>query len=184
MEKAETESFVYPTTGIDSELFIRLFFGWSRLGNGNGCTASIAVPNESFRSKTGFYQSASVTDDACIKILDDYCNNLAAEESRFFPNLTYRTFRKRLYAALSLFGFQAWGFTPHSFRHGGAVLLWEKDHTVGQIRIRGRWRSLNTVDRYLQLGRSLALSRSFSASQEGWLRNANDRFVTLLGIYD
>eukprot|EP00121_Abeoforma_whisleri_P010228 Awhi_evm1s9425 len=50
MEKAETESFVYPTTVvIDSELFIRLFFRLSRLGNGDGCTDSLALPNESLR---------------------------------------------------------------------------------------------------------------------------------------
>eukprot|EP00121_Abeoforma_whisleri_P010504 Awhi_evm1s9689 len=45
----------------------------------NGCYVKEKRSFYIFKSKTGFYQSASVTDDACTGILDDYCNNLATE---------------------------------------------------------------------------------------------------------
>ena len=46
-------------------------------------------------------------------------------------------------------------YVPHSFRHGGATHAYLSGSTVEQIKIRGRWKSLDSLNTYIQTARAL-----------------------------
>ena len=60
----------------------------------------------------------------------------------------YRSLFKRAVAALGLSA----TYVPHSLRHGGATTLYMSGVSVENIKVRGRWKRLDTCERYIQSG--------------------------------
>jgi integrase len=60
-------------------------------------------------------------------------------------------------AAAALLGLGAIPFVPHSFRHGGATRDYMRGCSIEQIKLHGRWKSLESARRYIQQGPALLL---------------------------
>ena len=63
----------------------------------------------------------------------------------------FRVLFKRACASLGLDA----SYVPHSLRHGGATYLAMTNVSVADIKLRGRWRSLDTLERYVQTGEAV-----------------------------
>ena len=48
-------------------------------------------------------------------------------------------------------------FVPHSFRHGGATYLFQRNTPIQNIMFRGRWAALESARRYVQTARALLM---------------------------
>eukprot|EP00122_Pirum_gemmata_P019714 Pgem_evm1s18446 len=64
-----------------------------------------------------------------------------------------KLFRMLFKNILQTFNLHNFGFSSHSLRHGSAVKLFLDGVSIYQIKLRGRWASLKTVERYLQIGK-------------------------------
>ena len=63
--------------------------------------------------------------------------------------------RAQFKTALQQIGLQAHAFVLHSLRHGGATEAFLNNVPLDNIAHLGRWRSLTTARRYVQLGAAL-----------------------------
>ena len=104
------------------------------------------------KTKTGENQSVPVQTLGVRKLLGVLLR-LAGREERLFPFTTAR-FRGRFKAACKALGLSN-KLVPHSLRHGGATHMYMSGVEVTTIKVRGRWASLQTCERYVQTGQAL-----------------------------
>jgi integrase len=71
---------------------------------------------------------------------------------------TYGQLRYRFKKALAAAGMDTFGFTLHSIRHGGATAAFAAGYSLDHIAMIGRWRCLQSLQRYVQTGRAVLLS--------------------------
>lgn len=112
------------------------------------------------KAKTGTNQTVSIADPAVARLLHRCILSLPHDDSRIFP-FSATVFREtHMKGTLSLMGLGHLHFVPHSFRHGSATHdLVCKRMSPESIRLRGRWRSQLSADRYMQ--RLAALDLTF-----------------------
>ncbi len=105
------------------------------------------------RAKTGLNQSVPVRRPAVGAVLHDYVTLLyqtgAVEWHGHLFSLTASRYRELLCAACVALGLPA-RYTPHSLRHGGASHDYLEHGDVNEVMLRGRWRSMPSVQRYIQ----------------------------------
>lgn len=102
-------------------------------------------------TKTGRDQSVTVEDPNVLLLLQGICAKLPRADSPVFPFRAdnYRRVFKRVAASLGLSA----RYVPHSCRHGGATRLFQRDPlSIEAIKLRGRWRSVESAKRYIQQG--------------------------------
>jgi integrase len=68
------------------------------------------------------------------------------------------TFRRQLHLAAAHFGLGQLQFTAHSLRHGGATRDFLRGRDLEWIRLRGRWSSMQSLQRYLNAGVVMLIS--------------------------
>jgi integrase len=102
-------------------------------------------------TKTGQDQSVTVENPDVLRLLKRACSTLPSDDSPVFPFRAdaYRRVFKRVAASLGLSS----RYVPHSARHGGATRLFQRDPlSIEAIKLRGRWKSLDSAKRYIQQG--------------------------------
>ena len=101
-------------------------------------------------TKTGRDQSVTVEDPHVLALLRERCADLQPTDRVFdFRADNYRRVFKRVAGALGLSG----RYVPHSCRHGGATRLYQRDPlSIEAIKLRGRWKSVESAKRYIQQG--------------------------------
>ena len=102
-------------------------------------------------TKTGRDQSVTVDDPDVLRLLRRHCDALPRDDSPVFPFRAdhYRRVFKRVAASLGL----SPRYVPHSCRHGGATRLFQRNPlSLEAIKLRGRWKSLESAKRYIQQG--------------------------------
>jgi integrase len=124
-------------------------------GTGNARFGGIALP----QTKTGENQSVRFR-DALIRALFLAFAALrrAAGATMVFP-FTARQFRAKLADALASLGMADFRITPHSLRHGGTTRDYLLGLPVADIKLRGRWVSLESLQRYIQVCESLLIQQ-------------------------
>ena len=65
---------------------------------------------------------------------------------------SYYVLRARLRTALRISGVDPARYVWHSLRHGGATWYYLAGEALDNVAHRGRWRSLQTARRYIQMG--------------------------------
>jgi len=117
------------------------------------------------KTKTGLNQSVMVKEHFVWTLLTRWltetkdspkCSKSSGQKIFRISTTTYRAGLSSLQKSMSLPVI----LTPHSLRAGGATRLHIDGESVETIAQRGRWRSLVTLRRYLQEGRSLQLTLS------------------------
>ena len=105
------------------------------------------------RTKTGINQS--------VRIFEPEVSRLIVQLKRFTPQsetllagMGANNFRRRFKTACAELGLSS-QYVPHSLRHGGATRLWIMGKEASTIKVRGRWKSLDSCERYLQVAESV-----------------------------
>ena len=106
----------------------------------------LGVAERGERVKTGRNQGIKI--DAKVLQAEWKARKLLLRpEDAFFP-FSPEHFRRRWHAAKAALGW-SWGGPPHHLRHAGAARDIEKKlRTLEEVRIRGRWKHLESVQRY------------------------------------
>lgn len=101
-------------------------------------------------TKTGRDQSVTVEDPHVLALLRAHCDTLQPGDRVFnFRADNYRRIFKRVAGSLGLSA----RYVPHSCRHGGATRLYQRDPlSIEAIKLRGRWKSVESAKRYIQQG--------------------------------
>lgn len=109
------------------------------------------------RTKTGNNQWVSVRDPAVVAVFTHYLQSRRwLPTDRVFPFSLSHWHRILRSCCVSL-GLGAIPFVPHSFRHGGATRDYMRGLSIEQIKLHGRWKSLESARRYIQQGPALLL---------------------------
>lgn len=121
----------------------------------DGVVVSIRNPKTADPTR-GEQQSVTVHDPVVLALLRDY---LALRRTAARPNdslfgRTKNDLERAFTGAAAALGGTT-RFTWHSLRHGGATYMSMAGTPVEDICIRGRWRSLDGVRRYIQTGRAV-----------------------------
>ena len=119
-----------------------------------GRVVSITLPN----TKSGTTQSVTVDDKRVVQLLECLVAPTAAARpvaagDKVF-GLTSGRFRVLFKQAAARLGLSP-KFVPHSLRHGGATTMYMLGRRVEDIKVRGRWKRLETCERYIQSGRAV-----------------------------
>lgn len=109
------------------------------------------------QTKTGSNQWVTVREPAVVAAFTQYlqCRTWLPTD-RVFP-FSLSHWRRVLRSCCASLGLGAIPFVPHSFRHGGATRDYMRGHTIEQIKLHGRWKSLESARRYIQQGPALLL---------------------------
>jgi integrase len=108
-------------------------------------------------TKTGSNQWVTVREPAVTAAFTQYLRARTwLPEDRVFP-FSQSHWRRVLRSCCVSLGLSAIPFVPHSFRHGGATRDYMRGHTIEQIKLHGRWKSLESARRYIQQGPALLL---------------------------
>ena len=104
----------------------------------------------------GEQQSVVINDAAPAALLREYwaLRQAVARSTDSLFGMTEHELERKFGGATTALGGST-RFTWHSLRHGCATLLFMSGLPVGDICLRGRWRSLNGVERYVQTGRAV-----------------------------
>ena len=113
------------------------------------------------QTKTGENQSVPIMNPDVVKLVRMLLR-FAPRGARLFP-LTTAKFRNRLRTACNVLGLDR-SLVPHSLRHGGATHLYMSGVEVSTVKVRGRWVSLQTCERYVQAGQALIGSTNIPAA--------------------
>lgn len=109
------------------------------------------------RTKTGSNQWVTVREPAVVAAFTEYLQRRAwLPTDRVFP-FSLSHWRRVLRSCCASLGLGAIPFVPHSFRHGGATRDYMRGHTIEQIKLHGRWVSIESARRYIQQGPALLL---------------------------
>ena len=103
------------------------------------------------KTKTGKNLSVEVYDPAIARLLHRCFLSLPHADSRLF-SFSEAAFREsHVKGTLDQMGLSHLHFVPHSFRHGGATHDFViRRRSAEYVRNRGRWRSQQSADRYMQ----------------------------------
>lgn len=113
------------------------------------------------QTKTGENQSVPIANAGVGKLVRILLRFTSGSD-RLFPRST-ATYRKRLKTACAALGLDK-TLVPHSLRHGGATHLYMSGVEVSTVKVRGRWVSLQTCERYVQAGQALIGSTNIPAA--------------------
>lgn len=109
------------------------------------------------RTKTGNNQWVTVRDPAVATVFTQYLQSRVwMPADRVFP-FSLSHWRRVIRSCCGLLGLGAIPFVPHSFRHGGATRDYMRGCSIEQIKLHGRWKSLESARRYIQQGPALLL---------------------------
>lgn len=129
----------------------------------------LGLPSSSVRStirlaatKTGTNQSVTVEDDQVQQLLGYLIRGRPIDERVF--DCSYEQMRASFQRACTTLHIDGWGITPHSCRHGGTTMLLLAGKSVRDIKVRGRWRSDQSVQRYIQQYEAALLTRQLPAA--------------------
>ena len=106
-------------------------------------------------TKTGRNQSVLFNDPVLVLFLRDLVADCQDDEP-IFPCSASR-FRKGIERAHTSLGV-SFGITTHSMRHGGATHDYINGVPFEDVRVKGRWKSPASCERYLQASRALMLA--------------------------
>ena len=108
-------------------------------------------------AKTGKMQSVGIWSDDVAQLLALWVRSIPIGSNdsdpfifRFSPDFLRRLMH-RTAVALQLPGH----YTPHSLRHGGTTDDFLRNGSVERVQFRGRWKSLESVRRYVQTARAV-----------------------------
>ena len=108
-------------------------------------------------TKTGSNQWVTVREPAVATSLTQYLESRSWSPSdRVFP-FSLSHWRRVLRSCCQSLGLGSIPFVPHSFRHGGATRDYMRGVSIEQIKLHGRWKSLESARRYIQQGPALLL---------------------------
>ena len=111
-------------------------------------------------TKTGPNQWVSVRNPAVSDVFTAYLQSRRwAPTDRVFP-FSRSQWRRTLRSCCRDLGLAHIPFVPHSFRHGGATRDFMLGVSIDQIKLHGRWKSLESARRYIQQGPALLLLHS------------------------
>ena len=111
-------------------------------------------------TKTGPNQWVSVRDSAVTQVFTAYLESRRwSPTDRVFP-FSRSHWSRVLRSCCRDLGLSHIPFVPHSFRHGGATRDFMRGVSVEQIKLHGRWKSLESARRYIQQGPALLLLHS------------------------
>ena len=130
-----------------------------------GAEAVIHLP----RTKTGRDQPVRVSESGVVAALRCLIALLQPED--FLVQASY-ILRVRLRTALRIIGVDPTRYVWHSLRHGGATWYYLGGEALDNVAHRGRWRSLQTARRYIQMGVALMGSTRLSALMRDRARRA------------
>ncbi len=160
---------------LDMALLIGLcFFGYLRISEASGLQRrAIILPNTHSggagflylqQTKTGINQSAKITDPVFWELMRLYLARTQVNGNAghgFLFNAELRRLGTNISAQLSrrcrIMGVDC-KITAHSLRHGAATDDFINGRSVADIMEMGRWRSTNTLTRYLQAAKAITLS--------------------------
>lgn len=105
-------------------------------------------------TKSGRTQSVRIIDRNVLKLFQRVVLTKAEQlNDTLFP-ITAAQFRRRFKLACSQLGLSS-RYVPHSLRHGGATMMYMFGTPAADIKIRGRWKELDTCERYIQSGEAM-----------------------------
>lgn len=103
------------------------------------------------KTKTGKNLSVEVYDPAIARLLHRYFLSLPHADTRLFAFSEAAFRQSHVKGMLDQMGLGHLHFVPHSFRHGGATHDFvSRRKSPEYVRNRGRWRSQQSADRYMQ----------------------------------
>ena len=124
-------------------------------GTGKAKFGSIALP----KTKTGENQGVRLRPNYVRTLFLEYVALRRAEGATAVFPFSAQQFRTMLAEALASLGMSHFRITPHSLRHGGTT----RDYLLGlsaeEIKLRGRWADLKSLQRYIQICESLLIQQ-------------------------
>jgi integrase len=108
-------------------------------------------------TKTGPNQWVSVRSQSVEAVLLYYLRAYPFLSSSLVFPFTPSTFRRLLSRVALSLGLGDIPYVPHSFRHGGATSDFLQGCSIEQIMFRGRWVSMESARRYIQMSRALLI---------------------------
>lgn len=112
-------------------------------------------------AKTGIEQSVLLRDVVGTELLIRLKRQRKRSGHKWLFDFTATTYNTAFHCFLDLVGLTHLGFRVYSLRHGGATHDYCQDTPITDVQSRGRWRRLQTVERYVNVGRTLAYSIRF-----------------------
>ena len=154
--------------------------------NDHQCALLLGVAARGERTKTGVRQGVVLRTDFAVQALRHHIGGLQPRD-HVFRSTTASSFRRDWKALTTALGLPP--RPPHALRHAGAAELVRSGATMGDVKLRGRWRSDACVRRYCKthdliaydaaLDPDLRLSaRAFLADPIGILRLAAPNVFT------
>jgi hypothetical protein len=110
--------------------------------------ALLALVNPKNAAAMGRLQTVLIEDDLAVSWLEWLVTDLA-EGARLFPSSGPK-FRELLHLSLKDLGLSGLGLTPGGLRPGGATFRFRKGEEISRLRFTGRWRSLQSLEHYIQ----------------------------------
>ena len=105
-------------------------------------------------TKSGRTQSVRIIDRDVLKLVQRFALPDTSKSTDLVFPITAATFRMRFKTACQQLGLST-RYVPHSLRHGGATMLYMFGTPATDIKIRGRWKRLDTCERYIQSGEAM-----------------------------
>ena len=137
----------------------------------------VGISNSKNRAYMGKAQFAVVEDDIAIRwaewLWSDY-----PPSWKLFP-ASGETFGAMLRKVLGQLGLAQAGFTPGSFRAGGATYWFMAGKGVDWVKFRGRWRALTTLEHYIQEGMATVVATRIDIKAQERLAAVADLFPAL-----
>lgn len=114
------------------------------------------------QKQMGKSQIAIVDDKVCIRWLAWLCEGLDLDA--FVSTISIGQFRVMLRRLLEYLGLDRDLLTPSSFRAGAATTAFKRGVDLHRLRLRGRWKTLTSLDHYIQEAASCLVSLQISPS--------------------
>ena len=113
-----------------------------------GHKAILAICNPKTKRFNGRMQFSIVDEPLVVSWLEWFSTSVDVD-LKLFPFST-ASLRVKFKELTQLFGIESCGFTPASLRAGGATRLFVNGCSVDRLRFIGRWKSLPTLEHYIQ----------------------------------
>ena len=131
-----------------------LFAGDARLGSAAGTQVHGSL-RLNF-TKTGRNQQVTILDSRIAELLKQWIQYLKTNVNNTSTSLVFgyttSKYRSIFHQSCTALGFESVGYTPHSLRHGGCTYDHMRGVHVQDLMQRGRWRSQNALNTYIQSG--------------------------------
>lgn len=114
-------------------------------------------------TKTGPNQWVSVRDPTVASAFSAYLQSRSWSPTDLVFPFSASHWRRVLHRCCSVLGLDHIPFVPHSFRHGGATRDFIRGVSIEQIKLHGRWKSLESARRYIQQGPAMLLLHTIPA---------------------